>query len=191
MTLEPIIDFAHNIIKNHVSIGNTVLDMTAGNGHDTVFLAKLVGESGRVFAFDIQENALHNTKEKIMKSGLSGENVALIQDCHSRFLAHLSAEEIAEVKAVVFNLGYLPGGDKTICTHENTTVLALEQLLENLCAGALLVLVCYPGHPEGERECGYVLDWARKVAPERAKVVRYENINRKNPAPFVLAIELK
>ena len=191
MTLEPIIAYAHNIIKKHVSIGNTVIDMTAGNGQDTVFLAKLVGEMGCVFAFDIQENALHNTRQLIMKSGLDVGNVTLIHDCHSRFLEHLSVEKIAGVKALIFNLGYLPGGDKTICTHESTTVLALAQLLEYLNAGALLVLVCYPGHPEGERECAYVLDFVRSIAPQRAKVVRYENINSKNPAPFVLAIEIK
>ena len=191
MTLEPIIVFAHNLIKKHVSIGSTVIDMTAGNGHDTVFLAKLVGEEGYVFAFDIQENALHNAKKMIMESGLDGENITFFHACHSRFLEHLSAEEVERVKAVIFNLGYLPGGDKTICTHENTTILALVQLLECLSAGALLVLVCYPGHPEGERECGHVLDFVRNIAPQRAKVVRYENINSKNPAPFVLVIEIK
>ena len=191
MTLEPIIAFAHNLIKKHVSTGDTVLDMTAGNGHDSVFLAQLVGKKGRVFAFDIQESALHNTKDLIMKSGLDGENITFFHDCHSRFLEHLSTEEITEVKGIIFNLGYLPGGDKTICTHENSTILALVQLLEHLSAGALLVLVCYLGHPEGERECGHVLDFVRSIAPERAKVVRYENINSKNPAPFVLAIELK
>ena len=191
MIVTPILQFAHSMAEKAINPGDIALDMTMGNGNDTVFLANCVGETGHVYAFDIQDDALHNTKQKIIDSGMARANISLVKDCHSRFDTHIEVADLARVKAVLFNLGYLPGGDHALCTAGDTTVFALEKLLEHLQKSAVIILVCYPGHPEGAVECERVLGFCKNIPTECAKVMRYEVLNSKNPAPFVLAIEKK
>lgn len=191
MILTPILSFAHDLLEKALNTGDIAFDMTMGNGNDTVFLAKCVGETGRVYAFDIQDDALHKTKQKIMDLKISESNISLVKDCHSRFETHIAAPDLAHVKAVVFNLGYLPGGDHTLCTASETTIEALKKLLELIQKSAVIILVCYPGHPEGAVECEHVLAFCKSIPTDCAKVLRYEVLNSKNPAPFVLAIEKK
>lgn len=191
MIIEPILSYAHSLVEKALKPGDTAIDMTLGNGNDSLFLAKCVGEKGKIYGFDIQDDALHNAKFKIMESGISGENITLTCSCHSHWGSFVLPEDLEKVGAVLFNLGYLPGGDKTICTHENTTLLALGSLLEKLKTKAIIVLVCYPGHPQGAYESEAVLAFCKTISRKRGKVLRYELLNCEKPAPFVLAIELE
>lgn len=50
--------------------GMTVVDYGCGPGRYTVPFARLVGETGRVYAVDIQELAIEAVKRKIEKNGL-------------------------------------------------------------------------------------------------------------------------
>ena len=139
---------AHDWISRVVSPGDAVVDATAGNGHDTVFLARLVGPSGQVHAFDVQEEAIRATRERLEKEGLLTPSVRLHLASHDR-LAELVG---GPVKAIVFNLGYLPGGDKKTVTRTECTLAALEQAAALIAPNGLLSVMCYPGHEGGKEE---------------------------------------
>ena len=97
---------ARKYISSCVSDGDRVIDATCGNGHDTLFLAKIVGEKGKVFSFDIQPEALVNTRRLLEANNLA-DRVHLIQSGHERMDSHVHEK----VAAVMFNLDYLPGGN--------------------------------------------------------------------------------
>lgn len=139
---------AHDWISRIVSPGDAVVDATAGNGHDTVFLARLAGPSGQVHAFDVQKEAICATRERLEKEGLLTPAVRLHLASHDR-LAELVG---GPVKAVVFNLGYLPGGDKKTVTRTESTLAALKQAAALIAPNGLLSVMCYPGHEGGKEE---------------------------------------
>ncbi|KAI8476938.1 MAG: putative rRNA methylase-domain-containing protein [Monoraphidium minutum] len=134
-----------------LSPGDSAVDATCGNGHDALALAELVGPSGRVYALDLQEAALAATRERLESSlpGGAMPELHLMRACHSR-LQELVGSCAARV--VVFNLGYLPAGDKSITTNAATTVAALEAALEVLQPGGLVTVIAYTGHPGGLEE---------------------------------------
>src|SRR5690554_1830257 len=111
---------SHDIIRSVVREGDIVVDATAGNGYDTVFLANLVGKEGKVFSFDIQEEAIIRTKQNLEKNKLC-DRVVLINDSHASLDKYIDTT----IKAAMFNLGYLPGGDHTISTKPDSTIAAL------------------------------------------------------------------
>ncbi|KXZ52894.1 hypothetical protein GPECTOR_8g274 [Gonium pectorale] len=145
--------------------GDTAVDATCGNGHDTLFLAQAVGPSGHVHGFDIQEAALAATRERV-GSGLppgAAPRLALHATCHSR-LQELAGSAVARV--VAFNLGYLPGaGDKRIVTAASTTVAAVEAAFEVVMPGGLITILCYVGHPGGQEEYEAVRDLVAALSP--------------------------
>ena len=135
-------------ICQHVGEGDTVVDFTMGNGNDTLFLSRTVGESGRVYAFDIQEEALISTRALLTENG-APENYTLICASH-----HRVKEFVKEpIKAGMFNLGYLPrSGKKAVTTLRRTTMPAVEAALELLAPDGVLIVAIYPGHEEGALE---------------------------------------
>jgi len=134
-------------ILNHLGEGDTAVDFTMGNGHDTEFLSRTVGENGRVFAFDVQEAALASTKKRLEEGGCP-ENYHLILASH-----HRVREFVKEpIKAGMFNLGYLPGSDKSVTTMRETTLPAIRAAIELLASDGVLLIAVYPGHAEGEAE---------------------------------------
>lgn len=188
MTLQSILDFAHSLLKNAANIGDIVIDCTMGNGHDTLFLANLVGPQGRVFAFDIQQDALEQT-QKLLDEHHAAEQVTLIHESHAKLRAHIPIELHGRVQAAVFNLGYLPGGDKNICTAPETTIQALRELLSVLASGGVIVAVVYPGHSAGQVEAARVLEYCSTLPRELVHVVSYQILNNPNQPPFVIALE--
>ena len=135
-------------IMEHLSEGDVAVDFTMGNGNDTLFLSKAVGESGKVYAFDIQEDALVSTRAHLEASG-APENYTLICASH-----HRVKEFVTEpIKAGMFNLGYLPrSGRKAVTTMRETTMPAVEAALELLAPDGVLIVAIYPGHEEGALE---------------------------------------
>lgn len=184
MALKNILPFAHELLAAHISAGDTALDATAGNGHDTAFLAQCVGEMGQVWAFDIQEAALAKTHQRLLDLGLD-ERVRCVADSH----AHLAAYAVPPLAAAVFNCGYLPGGDKTQTTLAATTCQALALTLERLKVGGVLVVVLYSGHEAGVEEAAAVCRWAADLPQDTIAVLRYGFINRRHTPPFLLAFE--
>ena len=175
-------------MKKGASIGDVVIDATVGNGNDTLFLSSLVGPSGKVFGFDIQKEALERTLSRLQKEK-ADENVQLFHSGHENLKELLPNEVFGKVKAAIFNLGYLPKGDHSIITKPNTTIEALEQLLEIMSPGGIIVLVIYYGHPGGEHEKDTILDYVHQLDQQKAHVLQYQFLNQKNNPPFIIAIE--
>ncbi|MCY6957806.1 tRNA (mnm(5)s(2)U34)-methyltransferase [Clostridium brassicae] len=164
--------------------GDIVVDATMGNGNDTVFLAKLVGENGKVYAFDIQKDALENTKEKIIKQNLD-KQVQLIKDGHENIDRYVKEE----VQLVMFNLGYLPGKDKKVTTKANTTLVAIEKSLNILRKNGVVILIIYHGHEEGKKEKILIEDYIKNLGQKDFNVIELSFVNQINNPPILIAIE--
>ena len=177
------VQLAQTLIRSRVSQGETVIDGTAGNGHDTVFLAELVGGDGKVLAFDIQEAAVDSTRQKTEHF----KQVEVYHDGHENIRHYPNGE----IKAAMFNLGYLPGGDKKVITRPATTISALEFLSENLTRMGIITVVVYSGHVGGTEESTAIREWCEKLDQDRFTVISYGFINQRNSPPSVLAIERK
>ena len=141
-------------ILEHLKEGDIAVDFTMGNGHDTEFLSKTVGESGHVYAFDIQEQALSSTSDNLKNAGCPN-NYSLILDSHHNVKKYVDVP----IKAGMFNLGYLPGGNKKITTMRETTMPAIEAAISLLDRDGILLIAVYPGHAEGDAEGKMVLDY--------------------------------
>lgn len=141
-------------ILNHLGEGDVAVDFTMGNGHDTAFLSKTVGDRGRVFAFDVQELALTSTAANLQCEGCP-QNYTLILDSHHNVKKYVNTP----IKAGMFNLGYLPGSDKSVTTMRETTMPAIEAAIDLLDHGGVLLVAVYPGHAEGDAEGKMVLDY--------------------------------
>ena len=155
---------AHRVISEVVKAGDLVVDATAGNGHDTLFLAGLVGVSGKVMAFDVQQAAIDSTRERLEKAGV-GDRVELFHESHGKLLERAGRGAVA---AVMFNLGYLPGGDHEVITEVGETGKAVVQSLFVLKPGGVMTIVCYTGHPGGEEEAEVVVMSLKRILEEGA-----------------------
>ncbi len=176
------VDFSHDLIKKWLKKGGLAIDATAGNGHDTLYLAKIIGQTGQVIAFDIQKSALKNT-EKLLNENQLLERVSLHHDSHLKIDQY--AKE-SSVDLILFNLGYLPGGDKQLITEATTTLAAVKKSLELLKANGLLVVVLYPGHAGGEKEKERLIKFCKDLNSSEFNVLYYHFINqRKSPAELV------
>ncbi|WP_286805036.1 class I SAM-dependent methyltransferase [Acetobacterium sp. MES1] len=179
-------DLAWEFLRPVLKPGDTVVDATAGTGQDTLFLRQCVGESGRVFAFDIQAVALQQTK-CLLDNSKSADNVTLICDSHEFIRIRLADAGVGEqaVKAVMFNLGYFPGGDPAIITEGETTIKALNSALRLLSTGGMMTICLYPGHPGGSEEAQAVIGWCEML--ETPFVAHhFQTLNRKSPPTLVI-----
>ena len=149
-----LVDRAHELLGEVLSEGDLAIDATAGNGHDVAFLTEQVGNSGKVYAFDLQNEAIEATARLLAEKGV--ENVELHQCGHETMDAVLPSEIMGQVAAITFNLGYLPGGDKSVVTQTTTTRMALRLSMDLLRPGGILVVVAYRGHTGGSEECDAV-----------------------------------
>ncbi|OZI11155.1 rRNA methyltransferase [Bacillaceae bacterium SAS-127] len=188
MNLDGILPFARKLLEETVTDGSIAIDATLGNGNDTLFLAKLVGDNGHVFGFDVQELALTNTKARLEEHQLS--NRATLFSCgHEHVAASIPENFHGNVSGAIFNLGYLPKGDKTIVTKPDTTITAVEQIFSMLLSGGIIVLVIYHGHEEGAVEKEELLKYVATLDQQQAHVLQYQFINQANQPPFIVAIE--
>jgi predicted methyltransferase len=173
---------ARTLMREVIQPGDTVIDATAGNGHDTLFLAECVGPHGSVLAFDIQENATIAAGERLDQAGLASR-VRLYQTSHVHMASHADADSVS---AVMFNLGYLPGDDHLLTTEAAATLEALNIATSLLKPGGTLTIVCYPGHAEGATEAAAVETWITTLAPRGWRIARYSLLGTARPAPFLL-----
>ncbi|MDQ0254953.1 putative methyltransferase [Evansella vedderi] len=188
MKLLGVLPFARELLYRVVEDGDIVIDGTAGNGHDTLFLAKLVGSEGVVYSFDIQEAAIEATEKRLEEKEYL-ERVKLIHDGHENVLSHLRDEHAGKITGAIFNLGYLPGSDKTVVTTPATTIAAVHDILGQMKKEGILVLVVYHGHKEGKKERDELLPFVRELPQEEFHVLEYRFTNQKNNPPFIIAIE--
>ncbi len=149
---------AQQLIKQHLSSGDYAIDATVGNGHDTVFLAQQLAPSGQVFGFDIQQQAIEKTRSRLVEHNLEAL-VTLFQSSHARMAEHIPSNLHRHIKATMFNLGYLPGGDKSIITHSDTTLAALETSISLMAENGIITVLVYPGHAGGDTEAQEIHQW--------------------------------
>jgi hypothetical protein len=154
-----LVNVVHSELRKHIFKGDTVVDATVGNGHDTLALAQWVGNEGHVIGFDIQPKAIAATRNRLIAHDLL-QRVSLHCLCHSRM--HEVIKRPA--KAILFNLGYLPGADHELTTLPATTLAALDSSWEILQENGILSVVAYPGHPGGDVESDTVNQWMQAKA---------------------------
>ncbi len=167
--------FQQQIWKRHLQKGDRAIDATCGNGHDTLFLSKMA--LSHLYVFDIQKKALEETKKRVGK-----ENISYHLGCHSTFSGIKE-----KVQLIVYNLGYLPGEDKTITTQVATTLKSVSKGLDLLSTGGLMTITLYPGHPEGKREKEALFDFVKTLPKERFEV-SHETWGERPTAPSILLI---
>lgn len=184
-TLRGAVPLSHFFLRQRVRPGDPVLDATCGNGQDTLLLAELVGEGGRVWAFDLQPRAVAATRELLEGAGRQG-CVELIQAGHER----LGEFVPAGLAAAVFNLGYLPGGgENSFITSPESTVCALEQAARLLRPGGIITVSLYTGHQGGPEEAKGVEGWGAALAPKQFNVWCSRQLNRSATAPYLVLVE--
>ncbi|AWN21248.1 tRNA (mnm(5)s(2)U34)-methyltransferase [Streptococcus sobrinus] len=171
---------SHDFLAEVLDKDSLALDATMGKGNDTAFLAKL---AKKVYAFDVQEQALTKTKERLEREGLI--NAQLILDGHE----HLDKYVTEALRAAIFNLGYLPTADKSLITQPNTTLEALRKVLELLEVGGRLSIMVYYGHEGGDLEKDAVLDFVKALPQETYATMLYQPLNQIHRPPFLIMVE--
>jgi tRNA1(Val) A37 N6-methylase TrmN6 len=179
-----VVELAKALITSVVRPGDIVVDATVGNGCDTAFLAELVGPSGMVYGFDIQQKSIDSASELLINRGVE-DRVRLIHDGHQRLDHYITTP----VKAVMFNLGYLPGGDHRIKTSASTTLAAVKKSIELLETGGMITIAAYPGHDGGRQELEQLLEFLASEKSPSVLCIKAEVINRNNNPPVLIAIE--
>ncbi|MBQ8137265.1 MAG: class I SAM-dependent methyltransferase [Clostridia bacterium] len=159
-------------MEHTLADGMTAVDCTMGNGHDTLLLAELVGPHGHVDAFDVQEEAIVSTEARLVREGVA-ERVSLHLAGHERISEFVQGP----VNMIVFNLGWLPGGDKSRTTMWETTRFAVTSGLELLAPMGMMSVCAYPGHAEGEKERRGLAALFSSLPPRRFNVIRHSFIN--------------
>ncbi|WP_139489063.1 tRNA (mnm(5)s(2)U34)-methyltransferase [Brevibacillus dissolubilis] len=178
-----VLEVVRRYIRESAKPGETLIDATMGNGNDTLFLAQLTGETGRVIAYDVQAQAVEKTRQRLEEEGM-------LDRVELRLESHVEMGQLAgPVAAVMFNLGYLPGGDEALSTQAETTVQAIEAGLTLLRPGGMMTIVIYVGHQAGVVEKEAVEAYCEQLDLGQYFVLKYQYLNQKNQAPFVLVIE--
>lgn len=171
-------DLAHDIIKKYVLNKNIAIDATLGNGYDTDFLVKNFSE---VYAFDIQSEPCKRYKERNIS------NVQVINDSHHLFNKYIKTE----VDCIIYNLGFLPGGDKSITTDHITSLESIKKGLEILRSGGFMLICIYRGHNEGKIEETCILEYLKNIPKNEYGVMIHSYLNRQEHSPMLVIIEKK
>ena len=179
-------ELAMSVTLTYIKPGDTVVDATCGTGQDTVVLARAVGSEGSVYAFDIQKRAHLLTEARLKSHGIA--NVHLVKQSFVSMSDHIPEKSAA---AVVFNLGYLPGGDHSITTTADSTLEGLDVALRTIKPGGVVTVVMYDGHDEGAEEKQAVLEWAEALDQKKYHVAYVSLLNQKNHPPEILWITKK
>lgn len=157
-----LLELAHNTVGAYLGPGDIAVDATLGNGHDALFLAQCVGAEGQVFGFDIQQQALANSYQRLLEHGLHSR-ATLHLASHADMLQHIPEHWHGAVRAVMFNLGYLPGADKAVITQIDSTLRALNAACSLLAPRAVMTVLAYPGHAGGDLEAEQLADWCEQL----------------------------
>lgn len=168
----------HYIIDTFLENRNTAIDGTLGNGHDTDFLAERFEE---VYAFDIQEEACTNYVQK------NKQNVKVIHSSHDLIQEYVDKK----VDCIMYNLGFLPGGNKNITTKSETSLKSIQIGLNLLNSGGIMTICLYRGHAEGKKEESVIIPFLKELPKEEFGVMEQTFLNRSEEAPLLVVIEKK
>lgn len=187
MTRISLAERAHQAIAHRLSAGDVAIDATVGNGHDTLFLANCVGDKGLVYGFDVQAQAITSTRQRLTQHGVL-ERVQLFQTSHQQMKALLPPGLHGRIKAVMFNLGYLPGADKSVITETATTLPALELACQLLMGQGVMTVMAYPGHAGGDDESQQVSAWSQTLEPALFTVEQVLSVRPQAASPRLFVI---
>ena len=166
MTRISLAETAHQLIIEQLKTGDAVIDATLGNGHDALFLAQTIGATGQLFGFDIQEAALNNSRERLQTQQIQ-TSVTLFQASHAEMLTLIPQQWHGKIQAIMFNLGYLPGADKTLITQAASTLQALAAATQLLAEQGVLTVMAYPGHAGGDQESEQLAAWCQQLTTQQ------------------------
>ena len=186
-----LVNIAHDLIREVLHPGDYAIDATVGNGHDTVFLVEQVSPSGRVFGFDIQQSAIDSTWAKVESCcnvPLLPKSLTLIHASHANMDEKIPAKFHGNISAIMFNLGYLPGGDKSIITQTDSTLQALNSASQLLATKGLITILAYPGHAGGDKETPGVKRWCEQLNPNQFSVNTIYSVEDKESAPRLFVV---
>lgn len=195
--LTRIVKWGQELLSEVVQAGDLVVDLTAGNGQDTLELFQMVGKSGQVIAFDVQSQALLATRDRLVAVGaqirLQQQEIQPLQREPGIDLLEMDHAEFSRIvpaapKGIIANLGYLPGGQRELVTRPESTVLALEQSCSLLADGGRLAVVVYPGHPGGTEEGMAVTHFFTELHDPNFHVLQMK-VNNRPQAPFLFVAE--
>ena len=175
---------AGEVLRQAVQAGDTAVDATMGNGYDALALCRAVGPEGKVYAFDIQQEAVAATETLLAANGVA-DRAELIRAGHE----HMKEYVKGPVRAAVFNLGWLPGGDHTVTTRWETTERAVKAALELLQPEGVVVICAYPGHAEGERERQELAAFLSALDNRKYNVLRQVFLNANAGAPECFVVQ--
>lgn len=169
-------EISHYIIDEFLEHKKIAVDATLGNGHDTDFLAE---NFEKVYAFDIQKCVCDNYKKKNIS------NVQIINDSHDKLLEYIKEN----VDCIIYNLGFLPGGDKHITTMHESSLESIKEGLALLSSGGFMSIAIYRGHDEGKLEEGSILDYVKSLDKSKYGVMYHSFFNRSSDSPVLVIIE--
>lgn len=178
----------HHFIAQRDWSGKVVVDATAGNGHDTLFLLQQVGRSGHVHAFDLQAQAIAQTRQRLEEHQIDSQTYTLHHRSHAELAEALPIHLKGNLHGVMFNLGYLPGGDKSIITHVDSTLQAIRQALEWIEENGIVTIAAYPGHEGGKLESLEVEQLLSALSPTHFEVqkIAYLNFRPTTPVSYLI-----
>lgn len=179
---------AQHIIAERVSLRDAVIDATLGNGHDALFLAQCVGSEGVVFGFDIQAQAIANSKNSLAMLVDPPESRFILAS-HADMLQHIPKTLHGRIQAIMFNLGYLPGADKSCITQTSSTLTALQAAIDLLAVSGVVTVMVYPGHPGGDLEAEAVAHWLSALDNSCYHVATIASQSDKTTAPRLFVID--
>jgi hypothetical protein len=182
-----LLNAAHDLLRDVLHPGDIAIDATVGNGHDSLFLAVQVGLSGQVYGFDIQQAAIDSTLEKFRLAQTS-DCLTLVHASHADMGEKIPADLHGNIKAIMFNLGYLPGGDKSIITLTDSTLTALTIAARILAVNGIITLLAYPGHQGGDQETDQVKNWCEQLDTKQFEISTIYSTEHKDTAPRLFVI---
>lgn len=186
-SFDSLVKLAHSLIFDAVRAGDIVIDATVGNGYDTQFLLKLIRPGGKVIGFDIQQAAITATLKRL-KDQENLDCLKLINASHANLVELIPSVYRGKISAVMFNLGYLPGGDKQIITQAESTIVALFAATQVLSDCGIITVLVYPGHEGGKLEADKVSRWCSQLDPKRFRAVLYRNRPENSSAPMLFVL---
>lgn len=187
MNVQDLTLLCHHLVRPYLAHGGAVVDATAGNGHDTEFLARTVGSEGRVYAIDAHEDAIASTRKKLEMAEVL-DRVTLLLGRHEKFHELLPDSLRGEIHGFMFNLGYRPGGDKSFVTRKDTTIQALKNCQSWLAPGGFISVLAYRGHDGGPDEAAAVLAWLSALLPVDYETLRCDVPNASDQSPVLFLV---
>lgn len=183
-SIHPIID---RYIERFIMPESTVIDATLGNGQDTLKIAQRLGPKGHLYSFDIQKEAIERSQQLLEEADIKLPQIELIHDSHIHFDRYLAPEE--RVDFIIYNLGYLPRGDKSITTVAESTLQSVKAGLLRLKPYGVMVIAVYHGHEAGKEERDQLAQYLSTLDQRQYHVFCQQFINQKNNPPFLYLIE--